>query len=302
MFLAQLINPYSIDQVKALEDKVNSYETWIFFLVFVSAALALIVIFQRLTINKMKFKDGSDIKYYNKPIKPKAESEKKVNKDLDTLPDINTITQTTPTHINDNNPKPKDLPDPGLIFKYTLSGETTEKIITIGQKEGTIKTFSTEIVDHHLTIMIRALDASRGQDIYDLPEKIVEKYVLDFRREGKALIVMPFSKEVREMGSRERVYLQDQPDEAGDPNYPSLEHNQPIRFRLGDRLSQEGKFRAGYFEFHLYTKDIESKTKAGIPKIEKQFFLRLYKIYPGYDTAKQNSDGLFPMIDPFAKA
>ncbi|MDZ4725554.1 MAG: hypothetical protein SH817_05325 [Leptospira sp.] len=302
MFFAQLVNPYSIEQIKALEDKVNSYETWVFFMVFVSAGLALAVILQRLAINKLRAKDPTDIKYYHKNIKPKEEKEKSPSKDETNLPDVNTITQTTPTHINDNLPKSKDLPDPGLIFKYVISGEPAEKIITIGQREGTIKTYSTEIIDHHLTIMIRALDASRGQDIYNLPDRIMETYVLDFRREGKALIVLPNSKEVKEMGSRERIYIQEAADEAGDANYPTLEQNQPIRFRLGDRLSQEGKFRAGYFEFHLYTKDVETKTKAGIVKIEKQFFLRLFKIYPGYDTAKQTADGLFPMIDPFAKA
>ncbi|TGL59303.1 hypothetical protein EHQ58_08630 [Leptospira ognonensis] len=297
MYLAQLMNPYSIEQIKALEDKVNSYETWVFFLVFVSAALALVAIMQRLTIAKLKSSDPSQIKYYHKKIK-----EKPVEKEIEPkVPDVNTITQTLPSSPNENLPKPKDLPDPGLIFKYVITGESAEKTITIGQKEGTIKTYSTEVVDHHLTIMIRALDASRGQDIYNLPDRIIETYVLDFRREGKVLIVLPNTKEVKEMGARERIYIQEAADESGDPNYPTLEPNQPIRFRLGDRLSQDGKFKAGYFEFHLYTKDVESKTKAGIVRIEKQFFVRLFKIYPGYDTAKQNEDGLFPMIDPFAK-
>jgi hypothetical protein len=298
IFLTQLMNPYSIEQIKALEDKVNSYETWVFLLVFASAILALVVIMQRLTIAKLRSNDPSQINYYHKKIKEK--SDPKNNDPI--VPDVHTITQTAPVQINENHAKPKDLPDPGLIFKYVITGEPAEKTITIGQKEGTIKTYSTEIVDHHLTIMIRALDASRGQDIYNLPDRIVESYVLDFRREGKALIVLPNTKEVREMGARERIYIQESPDESGDPNYPTLEANQPIRFRLGDRLSQEGKFKAGYFEFHLYTKDVEAKTKAGIVKIEKQFFLKLFKIYPGYDTAKLNEDGLYPMIDPFAKA
>jgi hypothetical protein len=298
--LAQLTNPYSIEQIKALEDKVNSYETWVFFLVFAAAILALVAIMQRLMIAKLRAKDPSNIKYYHKKIKEKPDVSAPKNEPL--LADVNTITQTTPTHINDNLPKPKDLPDPGLIFKYVIAGEPAEKIITIGQKEGTIKTFSTEIVDHHLTIMIRALDSAKGQDIYNLPDRITETYVLDFRREGKVLIVLPDTKEVREMGARERVYLQDTADESGDPHFPILDPKTPLRFRLGDRLSQEGKFRTGYFEFHLYTKDVEAKTKGGIVKIEKQFFLRLFKIYPGYDTAKQNQDGMFPMVDPFAKA
>lgn len=166
----------------------------------------------------------------------------------------------------------------------------------------TIKTFSTEIVDYHLTIMIRVLEASKNQDIYNLPDRITESYVLDFRREGKVLIVLPDTKEVREMGDRERIYIQETPDEAGDPYFAILDAKIPLRFRLGDRLSGEGKFRSGYFEFHLYTKNVEAKTKAGIVKIEKQFFLRLFKIYQGYDTAKQTTDGYFPMIDPFSKA
>ncbi|MCZ8158201.1 MAG: hypothetical protein O9264_18930 [Leptospira sp.] len=301
MFLLQLMNPYSIDQIKALEDRVNTYETWVFFLVFVAAILALTAVMQRLTIVKLRSNDTSKVKYYHKKIE-KDNEEEKAEPDDTLLPTVNTITQTVPIATNENLPKPKDLPDPGLIYKYVISGDPAEKIITIGQKEGTIKTYSTEITDHHLTIMIRALDAARGKDIYDLPDRITEAYVLDFRREGKVLIVHPNSKEVKEMGARERIYLQDTPDESGDLNYPTLEPNQPIRFRLGDRLNQDGKFRAGYFEFHLYTKDVETKTKAGIVKIEKQFFLRLFKIYPGYDTAKQNADGLFPMIDPFAKA
>ncbi len=299
IFLTQLMNPYSIEQIKALEDRVNSYETWVFFLVFLSALLALVAIMQRLTIARLRANDPLQVKYYHKKIKEKSDS-KKIEEP--SVADVNTITQTVPQTISENLPKPKDLPDPGLIFKYVISGEPAEKLITIGQKEGTIKTYSTEIVDHHLTIMIRALDASRGQDIYNLPDRITETYVLDFRREGKALIVLPNTKDVREMSARERIYIQETPDESGDPNYTSIEANQPIRFRLGDRLSQEGKFKSGYFEFHLYTKDVETKTKAGITKIEKQFFVRLFKIYPGYDTAKQNEDGLFPMIDPFAKA
>ena len=28
--------------------------------------------------------------------------------------------------------------------------------------------------------------------------------------------------------------------------------------------------------------------------------IRLYKIYPGYDTGNPNEDGLYPMIDPYA--
>lgn len=301
MIFAQLMNPYSIEQIRALEDKVNSYETWVFVLVFFVAVLALVVILQRLTLTKLKAGQGGNVKFYQKQVKEKPEKQNPKKQEA-AIADVNTITQTHTPLVNTHSIKSKDLPDPGLIFKYGIHGDPAEKIITIGQKEGTIKTYSTEVVDHHLTIMIRALNASKDQDIYNLPELIKEKYVLDFRREGKVLIVLPGSTEVREMNARERILIQDEVDAAGDVNIEAIDPKQPIRFRIGDRLTQEGKFRNGYFEFHLYTKDVEAKTKSGIAIIEKQFFLRLFKIYPGYDTANQTSDGLFPMVDPFAKA
>jgi hypothetical protein len=195
---------------------------------------------------------------------------------------------------------PKELPDPGLIFKYSLAREDqNEKTITIGQTEGNIKTYSTEIIDNHLSINIRIIENKRDQDIYNLPDKLVEEYLLDIRRDGKVLIYYPGLENFREMGSRERIYIKKEPDETGDPTFPSLEAKQPVRFRLGDRLNQDGKVVRGYFEIHLFTQDYEVKTKAGIPKIEKNFLVRLYKIYPGYDTGAPNDEGLYPMIDPF---
>lgn len=301
MIFGQLMNPYSIEQIRALEEKVNSYETWVFLLVFFVAVLALIVVMQRLTLVKLKSNLGGNVKFYQKKVKERPSSKKQESN----IADISTITQTLPvTAVNTSSHtiKTKDLPDPGLIFKYSIHGDPAEKIITIGQHEGTIKTHSTEVVDHHLTIMIRAVNTSKDQDIYNLPDQIKEKYVLDFRREGKVLIVFPNTTEVREMNARERVLIQAEADPAGDTNLDGIEPKQPIRFRIGDRLTQDGKFRNGYFEFHLYTKDVEARTKSGIAIIEKQFFLRLFKIYPGYDTANQTSDGLFPMVDPFAKA
>ena len=93
--------------------------------------------------------------------------------------------------------------------------------------------------------------------------------------------------------------IKQDPDEAGDPTFPTLAAKSPIRFRLGDRLSQDGKFINGYFEFHLFTQDYETKTKADIPKTEKNFLIRLYKVYPGYDTGAPTEEGLSPMVDPF---
>ncbi len=194
----------------------------------------------------------------------------------------------------------KELPDPGLIFKYNLAKEEmNEKTITIGQTEGNIKTYSTEIIDGHLTIFIRIIENKRDQDIYNLPEKIFEEYQLDIRRDGKAMIFYQGLPNFREMGSRERVYVKREPDETGDPTFAAIDAKQPVRFRLGDRLNQDGKFTGGYFEFHLFTQDYEVQTKAGIPKVEKYFLIRLYKIYPGYDTGSPNDDGLYPMVDPF---
>ncbi len=195
---------------------------------------------------------------------------------------------------------PKQLPDPGLIFKYSLAGEDVmEKTVTIGQKQGNIKTYSTEIIDDHLSISIRIIENRRERDIYDLPDTIAEEYLLDFRRDGKVLIYFEGLDGYREMGSRERIYVKGEPDVTGDPTFPDLDAKQPVRFRVGDRLNQDGKFINGFFEFHLFTKDYQVSTKAGIPKIEKNFLLRLYKIYPGYDTGSPTGDGLYPMIDPY---
>jgi len=195
---------------------------------------------------------------------------------------------------------PKELPDPGLIFKYSLAKENVmEKTITIGQVEGNIKTYSTELIDNHLSLYIRILEDRRDRDIYDLPDIIMEEYQLDLRRDGKVLIYYPGLEGFREMGSRERLYIKKEPDEAGDPTFQSLEPKSPVRFRLGDRLNQDGKFISGFFEFHLFNQEYEVKTKAGIPKIEKNFLIRLYKIYPGYDTGSPTDDGLYPMVDPF---
>lgn len=195
---------------------------------------------------------------------------------------------------------PKNLPDPGLLYKFSLAGDDiSEKFVTIGQTEGTIKTFSTEIINDHLSLYIRILDNRRDKDIYDMPDHIKEEYQIDLRRDGKVLYYMPGMKNYEPMGSRMRLMIKQKPDEMGDPTFKTLNPKQPVRFRVGDRLNSEGKFINGFFEFHLFTKDYQVKTKAGIPKTEKYFLIRLYKIYPGYDTGATTSDGLYPMIDPF---
>ena len=236
----------------------------------------LIIILQRKTV--LRLKGGA----------PKKQKQKKVKEKKGAT--ISAPPQATQ----------RELPDPGLIFKYSLAKENiTEKLITIGQHEGNIKTYSTEIIDDHLSIFIRIIENRRDKDIYDLPDKIYEEYQLDIRRDGKAMIYYEELSNFREMGSREKIFVKQTPDEFGDPTFPTIEAKQPIRFRLGDRLNQDGKFVDGYFEFHLFTQDYQVQTKAGIPKIEKNFLIRLYKIYPGYDTGNPTDDGLYPMIDPY---
>jgi len=198
---------------------------------------------------------------------------------------------------------PKDLPDPGLIFKYSLANEdVTEKLITIGQTSGSIKTYSTEIMNDHLNIHIRILENRNEKDIYNLPKSISEEYMIDLRREGKALIYYPGLEAFRQMGSRERIYIMKEDDPAGDPTFAAIDPKQPIRIRIGERLNEDEKFVNGYFEFHLFNQEYEVKTEAGITKYEKNFMLRLYRVYPGYDVSSPDKAGLYPMMDPFSSA
>lgn len=278
--MIQQIDPRIVE----LQNDVEFYQTVVIGLSIVVGLLFLIVILQRLSIRLMK--QGK--------VKGGKSKLPKIKKS--SAPEISASAAAVPASA-----APKDLPDPGLVFKYSLAAEnTTEKTISIGQKQGNIKTFSTEILDDHLSLYIRIIENRRDQDIYDLPDQIFEEYQIDFRRDSKVLIYYPGLEGYREMGARERIYVKSQPDETGDPTFPALEAKNPIRFRLGDRLDQDGKFTGGYFEFHLFTQDYEVKTKSNISKTEKNFLLRLYKIYPGYDTGSPTGDGLFPMIDPFA--
>ncbi len=272
-------------RVYELEKELEFHRYIIFAAVLVIIILGLVVYLQRKILDSYK-KGGSPSLLKRLKPKPKAKA-------AESAPQ-------PPASAPKGKVTPKELPDPGLIFKYSLAKEDqNEKTITIGQTEGNIKTYSTEIIDNHLSINIRIIENKRDQDIYNLPEKLTEEYLLDIRRDGKVLIFYPGLENFREMGSRERIYIKKEPDETGDPTFAAIEPKQPIRFRLGDRLNQDGKFVGGYFEFHLFTQDYEVQTKAGIPKTEKNFLVRLYKIYPGYDTGAPNDDGLYPMIDPF---
>ncbi len=275
-------------RVYELEKELEFHRYIIFAAVLVIIILGIVVYLQRKILDSYKKGDSPSLLKRLKP-KPKAKA-------AESAPPP----QQPPASAPKGKVTPKELPDPGLIFKYSLAKEDqNEKTITIGQTEGNIKTYSTEIIDNHLSINIRIIENKREQDIYNLPEKLTEEYLLDIRRDGKVLIFYPGLENFREMGSRERIYIKKEPDETGDPTFPAIEPKQPIRFRLGDRLNQDGKFVGGYFEFHLFTQDYEVQTKAGIPKTEKNFLVRLYKIYPGYDTGAPNDDGLYPMIDPF---
>jgi hypothetical protein len=288
MMLKHLLNllPSQIDpRVYQLEQEVDTYQIVVWGLAIIIVLLVIIVILQRLQI--VGFRHGKT---------PRLSLGKKKKGDRK----VTTGARGAPGGSSGPGVTPKELPDPGLIFKYSLANENVmEKTISIGQRQGQIKTYSTEIIDDHLSLFIRIIENSRERDIYNLPDKIWEEYQIDLRRDGKVLVYYPGLEGFREMGSRERIYIKNQPDETGEPTFPALPAKTPIRFRLGDRLNQEGKFTTGYFEFHLFTQDYDITTKAGIPKTEKNFFIRLYKIYPGYDTGASTGEGLYPMVDPF---
>jgi len=253
---------------------------------FVILFTAIIVMRKRIKTLRLIVNTGDNINE-EQPIKPKVQEKIEIEAVIKAKPKIGQ----------------NKLPDPGLIFKYSLAEENTlEKMITIGQKEGSIKTYSTEIIDNHLSIFIRILDNKREKDIYDLPDQITEEYMIDLRRDSKLLYYYEGMEGFKPMPSKLRIYLKEKPDEMGDPTFKTLDPKQPIRFRLGDRLNSDDKFINGFFEFHLFNKEYKVKTTSGIPKTEKNFFIRLYKVYPGYDTGNVSDEGLYPMIDPFKTA
>ncbi len=191
---------------------------------------------------------------------------------------------------------PKILPDPGLVFRFDLTKEPQKRIV-VGCTDGTIKTYSTEVLDNHLEIDLR-VRKDDDQDIYDQSKPILQRYQVDLRRGGRVMIYYPGSERFREMDSRERLIIQEEPDTSGDFQFPTLDPKNPIRFQLGDRIRDDGKFVKGYIEFHLFTKPMESE-QAGYKRVDQMFFVRVFKIFPGYDTAHPNEEGLYPMIDPF---
>ncbi len=285
-FIYSLVMFQQLDpRIYELQKDIEFYKILLIGSVLVIVILVLAVVLQRISLNRAR-KTGDEIIDLSAEKKPDESSKLKVK------PKKSAVKGAI---------DPKDLPDPGLIFKYSLAKENvTEKLITIGQTEGSIKTFSTEIMNDHLNIHIRIMENRDEKDIYNLPESISEEYILDLRREGKALIYYPGLDSFRQMGSRERIFIMKEEDPAGDPTFPIIDPKQPIRIRIGERLNQDEKFVNGYFEFHLFNQEYEVKTAAGIPKYEKNFLLRLYRVYPGYDVSSPSNEGLYPMMDPFS--
>ncbi|XDD47139.1 hypothetical protein AB3N60_03370 [Leptospira sp. WS39.C2] len=278
------MKPYSLEQIRILEEKMITFEIWVFVLVLLVAVLLLVVVMQRLTLAKFK---SSELYKYKQNLKLIEKSSQKMELVEPSIVDIHTITQT---HVhNEQSVSGKDLPEPGTIFKFSIPNDGKRKIV-IGKREGNIITHSSEISDHHLTIDIFPLDLSNMETL---------SYQVEFKREGKALIQLPNQKDFFEMEMKEVVFVSDSPNLQGSPSYSKLELNSPIRFRLGGKLSVEGKFKIGYFEFLLYTKDILERTSLGNKRNEKQFYLKLNKIIPGYDTARQSRDGVVPMLARF---
>ncbi|EOQ96839.1 hypothetical protein LEP1GSC195_2622 [Leptospira wolbachii serovar Codice str. CDC] len=286
MILAQVMKSYSMDQIRILEERMNAYETWVFVLILLVAVLILITVMQRLTIAKLRSLEAFKSKSISKGVSSAMNQNPSSLAEVP-IADIHTITQT-PIH-SAMIIQGKDLPDPGLVFKYVIP-ISEGKVITIGQREGNVVTRSTEVLDHHLTIDIKAVDISNFE---------ILSYSLEFRREGKVLLQLPGAKDFHEMGVKQRIHISKSLSFEEEPCFESLDNNQPLRFRIGSRLNVNGRFKTGYFEFHLFAKDVFEKTKNGNKRIEKHFYLKLFKIFPGYDTAGQTKEGLVPMLGRF---
>ncbi|MCG6143317.1 hypothetical protein [Leptospira bandrabouensis] len=286
MIFAQVMKAYSVEEIRLLEEKMNTYEHWVFLLILLVAVLVLVSVLQRLTIAKLKSFESSKTKLIAKGFIANEDFDRLHSRDV-AIADIHTITQT-PIH-SEMTIDAKDLLYPGLVFKYIVNIDTN-KVITIGQREGNIVTRSTDVLGNHLTIVISADDVSNLE---------ILSYTLEFRREGKVLLQLPGARSFREMGMKEKIHVSKTLSFDGESCFESLSSKFPIRFRIGSRVSADGKFKSGYFEFHLFSKDVFEKTTNGTKRIEKHFYLKLVKIFPGYDTAGQTKEGLVPMLGRF---
>ena len=103
---------------------------------------------------------------------------------------------------------PKILPDPGLVYRFDMQNAPGgARRIVIGQRDGNIKTYSTEVLDNHLEIEIR-IKEDENRDIYDQEALILQQYRVDLRRGGRVMIHYPGAERFREMDARERVLIQ----------------------------------------------------------------------------------------------
>ena len=276
LIIAGLI-PFLVMQEKGLYHQVIIISLGLGFL----AALAAVFV---LTLKVHKLKKGPE---------PRKESKKPTPK-----PSPRPGPASPPATVT-----PKDLLDPGLVYRFRLgkdkSLESQSKRVVIGRHEGHIKTHSTEIIENHLELEFR-IRQDPDRDIYNTDKTLIQKYSVDLRRAGKALIYFPDQddKTFREMNSRQRLLIQSEEDPEGDPHYSSIPSGKPLRIQIGDRLRHDGKFVAGYFEFHLFTKAVEVEA-GSYTRMDQDFYLRLYRIFPGYDTSHPSTDGAYPMIDPF---
>ncbi|HPS57900.1 MAG TPA: hypothetical protein PK514_07315 [Spirochaetota bacterium] len=195
---------------------------------------------------------------------------------------------------------PSGLPDPGLIFRFALPDDGGDKLITIGRTEGSIKTWSTEIINDHLELHVIYYVNMKEKKLYELPDPLYTDYALELKCRGNVLIHYPGLDGYRRMNPSEKIYITAEPDLDGRISFSTISAARPVRFRLGSELGEWDRFISGYFEFHLYLQDHEVERENGMPAVEKYFMLRLYRIYPGYDVSSPDAGGLYPMIDPFS--
>ncbi|NLV66041.1 MAG: hypothetical protein GXY14_00025 [Spirochaetes bacterium] len=195
---------------------------------------------------------------------------------------------------------PSLLPDPGLVFRFALPEDGGDRLITIGRDRGSIRTWSTEILNGHLELRVIYYINLKDKKLYCLPDPFYTDYVLELVCRGNVLIHYPGIDGYRRMASSEKIFITAEPGAPGIISFNNINPTQPVRFRLGSETDEQGRFVSGYFEFHLYLQDHEVERPNGMPAVEKYFMLKLYRIYPGYDVSMPDAEGFYPMIDPFS--
>lgn len=254
-----------------LQKRVELFKIVIIASVFVIVVLLLVAILQRVSIARLK--------------RVASESQRVPVKRVKKRNSISGI-----QHVK--------LPDPGIVFRFSAPDRGSgDKTITIGATTGSIKTYSTEIIDNHLSIRLRAIAAAAGTH----GEDIREEYIVDLSRGGNALVCYPGEGFFRPIGDSERIYIMNGDDPAGGNSLPVIEPGDPLRVRLGGILDENSKFACGYFEFHIFNREYRDEA-AGMASVRKSFLVRLYRIYPGYDLSRPDDNGLYPMIEPYRTA